>query len=103
MELSAIKEYTLGDMLLRYAIDDTGCTGFSIYPVSCPLPENALEKELRETDPLVQVKITGDMYRGCYAPENTMRNGETAMSLKYKEQDVRKEDEKLVIDTILSI
>lgn len=101
MELSAIKEYTLGDMLLRYAIDDTGCTGFSIYPVSCPLPENALEKELRETDPLVQVKITGDMYRGCYAPGNTMRNGETAMSLKYKEQDVREEDGKLVIDTIL--
>lgn len=101
MELSAIKEYTLGDMLLRYSIDDTGCTGFSIYPVSCPLPENALEKELRETDPLVQVKITGDMYRGCYAPGNTMRNGETAMSLKYKEQDVREEDGKLVIDTIL--
>ena len=101
MELSAIKEYILGDMLLRYSIDDTGCTGFSIYPVSCPLPENTLEKELRETDPLVQVKITGDMYRGCYAPGNTMRNGETAMSLKYKEQDVRKEDGKLVIDTIL--
>lgn len=101
MELSATKEYILGDMLLRYSIDDTGCTGFSIYPVACPLPENALKKELRETDPLVQVKLTGDMYRGCYAPGNTMRNGETAMSLKYKEQDVQEKNGHIFIDTIL--
>lgn len=101
MEIHAMKEYTLGDMVLRYTIDDTGCTGFSMYPAECPLPENDLPKVLKETDPLVQVKITGDMYRGCYAPGITMRNGETAMSLKYKEQDVRKENENLVIDTYL--
>lgn len=101
MELSAVKEYTVGDMLLRYAIDDMGRVGFSIYPVSCPLPEKPLPKELGETDPLVQVKIGGDTYRGCYAQGHTMRSSETAMSLKYKGQDVRNEEEGLVIDTIL--
>lgn len=101
MEISAIKDYTLGDMNLRYTIDDSGVTGFSMYPVDCPLPEEDLPKLLKETDPLVQVKITGDMYRGCYAPGITMRNGETAMSLKYKEQDVREENGGIVIDTFL--
>lgn len=101
MELCAIKEYTLGDMLVRYTVDDSGVTGFSMYPTACPLPEEELPKLLKETDPCVQVKITGDMYRGCYAPGHTMRNGETAMSLKYREQDVREEGNRIIIDTYL--
>ena len=94
-----IREHRLGDMALRYEIDDDGCVGLLLYPSSMPLP-GTLEKK-RRTDPMVQVKIAGDVYNGCFAPGNTLRGSESSFRLKFISQEELVEEGVRTIVTVL--
>lgn len=93
------KEYCFGDMVLRYETDEQRHVGLILYPASVPAPEHPKKKAA--LDPLVQVKLTGDMYKGCYAPGNTLRGSESTMNLILKEQTIRSEGAKHFVDTVL--
>ena len=94
-----VREHTLGDMALRYEIDDDGSTGLLLYPASMPLPADLGKK--RRTDPMVQVKLAGDVYNGCFAPGNTLRGSESSFRLKYSSQEELLEDGGKTIVTAL--
>lgn len=85
------KEYLLGDMKVRYEINAAGNVGLMIYPADCSLPEHISKQAT--LDPLVQVKICGDVYMGAYAPGCTMRCSNTTMNLQFAEQSVTEEEE----------
>lgn len=93
------KEYYFGDMVLRYETDECDRTGLLMYPAQLPVPKTVEKKAA--VDPLVQVKLAGDMYKGCYAPGNTLRCGESAMNLKWKEQTLEKEGGRQCVKTVL--
>ena len=93
------KEYILGDMILRYTADADGRVGMLLYPADCPITEEQRSKAA--LDPMVQVKLAGDEYQGCYAPGNTMRCGESAMQLLYDSQSVLSLEKGKVIETVL--
>ncbi len=93
------KEYQFGDMILCYISDEEGRTGLMMYPANCPIPEG-IEKRAA-LDPLVQVKLAGDVYKGGYAPGNTLRCGESAMSLILKEQTLERDGRRQCVRTVL--
>ncbi len=99
MFVSKKKEYQFGDMILCYISDEEGRTGLTMYPADCPVPEG-IEKKAA-LDPLVQVKLAGDVYKGGYAPGNTLRCGESAMSLILKEQTLEKDGGRQCVRTVL--
>lgn len=84
-----LKEYAFGDMVFCYLLDERQHVGLLAYPKGFPIPE-ALEKKAK-LDSMVQLKLTGDIYNGAYAPGNTLRNGESVERLQYKSQEVRAE------------
>lgn len=119
------KEYTLGDMTVCYEWNEAGNVGLILYPADCPLPEmdcarewakatersdcgdtepeivsNTLSKQAA-LDPLIQVKLCGDMYQGAFAPGHTMRMGESTRRLVFESQKIKNEGEKTVIETVL--
>ena len=93
------REYQLGDIIIRYDLDEEHHVGMILYPAEKPL-EKEPEKQA-VLDPMVQVKLTGDMYQGCYAPGNTLRNGESTQRLKMTAQDLIEQDGKKIIRTTL--
>ena len=93
------KEYSLGDMILRYMQDEKGGMGMLLYPADCPVGEE--QRPEAAVDPMVQVKLVGDEYQGCYAPGNTMRCGESAMRLRYDSQSVIDREGRKIIETVL--
>ena len=116
------KEYTLGDMTLRYEWNEAGNVGLILYPVDCSLPEMDCSRAWEEgsgngaaqmepdgkimckqaaLDPLVQVKLCGDMYQGAFAPGHTLRMGESTRRLVYESQELKKEEHQTVIETVL--
>lgn len=119
------KEYILGDMAVCYEWNEAGNVGLILYPADCPLSEmdcarewakatersdcgdtepemvsNILSKQAA-LDPLVQVKLCGDMYQGAFAPGHTMRMGESTRRLVFESQKIKNEGEKTVIETVL--
>lgn len=72
---SIMKEYTLGDMVARYTVDEKQHIGLQLYPSSMPIP-NQIQKRAK-LDGMVQLKITGDIYPGGYASCNTLGNSES--------------------------
>ena len=94
-----LKEYVLGDMVARYETNEEKQVGLILYPVGKPLP-NAVEKEA-VLDSMVQFKLLGDAFEGCYAPGNTMRNSESVKRLKFQEQKVEESDKDTTISTVL--
>ena len=94
-----LKEYKLGDMVARYEIDEGEHVGLTLYPAELPLCENVAKTA--KLDSLVQLKLTGDAYEGCYAPGNTLRNSESVKRLQYQEQNIRENDEMILIQTTL--
>ena len=81
-----LKEYTFGDMVFRYLLDEEQHVGLLAYPKGIPLPEQLRKKA--KLDSMVQLKLTGDIYNGAYAPGNTLRNGESVDRLIYKSQEI---------------
>ncbi len=92
-------EYILGDMALYYLQDEKGRTGLMICPADLPLPEKTEKKAAM--DPLVQIKVLGDMYPGGYASGNTMRRSESAMGLVMKEQSLEESENGRCVRTVL--
>lgn len=97
---SILKEYTLGDMTARYFTDEEQHVGFLLYPGHMAVPEQP-EKQ-GKLDGMVQLKLTGDIYNGAYAPGNTLRGGESVRRLRFKEQKERREGKMLLITTTLT-
>lgn len=95
-----LKELKLDDMIVRYLCDEGNHVGLELYPeASAPL-EHRLKKAA--LDSMVQLKISGDMYNGAYAPGNTLRNGESVMRLTLRDQKERWEDDRLTVITSLA-
>lgn len=92
-------EYLFGDMTLYYLQDEEGRVGLMICPSDLPLPEK-MEKRAA-LDPLVQMKVLGDMYPGGYASGNTMRGSESAMGLRLKEQELEETEQGRRVRTVL--
>lgn len=97
---SILNEYKLGDMAARYILDLGGHAGFELYPAALPVPE--LRDKAAKLDPMVQIKLAGDIYNGAYAPGNTLRNGESVNRLLYKSQNALEDEEALTIITDLA-
>lgn len=94
-----LQEYRLGDMTARYLLEDeSGQVGFLLLPFV--LSAKAAEYK-GKIEPLVQMKLTGDIYNEAYAMGNSMRNSETVHRLRYCRQQVEKEQGRICIATIL--
>lgn len=94
-----LQEYRLGDMTARYLLEDeSGQVGFLLLPFV--LSAKAAEYK-GKIEPLVQMKLTGDIYNEAYAMGNSMRNSETVRRLRYCRQQVEKEQGRICIATIL--
>ncbi len=67
-------------------------------------PDDAARYRLRlpgGMDPLVQVKLVGDIYKGCYAPGNTLRDSESAMRLVFAGQTLEEDGAQRRVRTVL--
>ena len=61
MNTKVLKEYTLGDMKIRYVMDDESRrVALQMFPVDLPEPKG--QKEHESLDSLVHLKIVGDIY-----------------------------------------
>ena len=95
-----VSTYILGDMQAVYVLNEENQN-----PELVLLPKDVAyeerEKDKPYSDSLVQVKITGDTYRGGYAPGATMRQSETTLGFFYRGQRVEKEGDTTEIITDL--
>lgn len=99
--ICTIKEYELGDMTLIYFMEeDTLQTGMYLIPKGMkPIP---WEEKKQSIDSLIQIKYAGDTYPGGYAGGETLRQGESALMLRYQEQELIQEQNKIEIITRLT-
>lgn len=101
MAITILKDYRLGDMTARYLLEsETKTVGFLLLPACLPTPDS-MGKSMK-LEPLVQLKLTGDIYDEAYALGGCMRNGETVRRLVYREQCVEEETAGLWIHTRLA-
>ncbi|MGL6201674.1 MAG: glycoside hydrolase family 36 protein [Lachnospiraceae bacterium] len=99
MALKLLKEYVLGDMVVRYRTDETGKqVGLMLLPKE---PESCEYTKEEALDSLVQYKLAGDIYDEAYAMGNSMRNSESVRRLELKCHQAEEADGGLVIKTIL--
>ena len=97
-----IDKYNFGDMAVWYVEEeDEGQCGMMLFPAQ-------LEKEVSlegrwQVDSLVQVKLVGDPYPGCFAGGMTMRGSATVGALRFTGQHLW-QDEKSgteIVETVL--
>lgn len=101
MAIEILKNYTLGDMTARYLLDsETKTAGFLLLPAAVPAPD-VMDKHMK-LEPLVQLKLTGDIYDEAYALGSCMRNSETVRRLAYQNQTVEEQEDALIIHTRLA-
>ena len=94
-----LKEINLGDMTARYMTDSQGHVGLVLLPAHMYVEIDQEKKAA--LDPLVQIKLAGDMYNGAYAPGNTLRNGESTWRFVLKDQQVLCGDTGITVKTWL--
>lgn len=99
-KVSLLKEYQLGDMLIKYYIDnETKNVEIML------LPENTVplrwEAKRQAIDSLVQLKLVGDTYPGGYAGGGTLRQGESTLRLQYNNQNEKLYENRIEIITSL--
>ena len=100
MPVQLMKEYKLGDMKAEYLLDsDNGQVGFRLLPYDMRMWEYA--EKAAELEPLVQLKVTGDIYNAAYAMGATMRNSETVRRMKYHGQSSSETEDAIEINTVL--
>lgn len=92
-----LKEYQFADMTVRYETNEKKQVGLILYPAALPLPDK-LEKAAA-LDSLIQVKLVGDMYKGAYAPGNTLRNGESVTRLQFEKQECTTQGDTVTVTT----
>lgn len=100
------REYELGSITACYLVDEERRVGLMLLPSSAG--DRLLPLKEVQTDPLVQVKLIGDVYQGAYAPGHTLRDSESAMRLKLVEQKEYRQTssepggrDRTVIETVL--
>lgn len=92
-----LKEYLLGDMTARYVINENKQAELILYPSELPIKGE--DEKNTQLDSLIQLKISGDMYQGAYAPGSTLRNGESVRRLEYQEQECVSAEKEIRITT----
>lgn len=92
-------EVILGDMAARYEIDEEGVAGLLLYPIELSLPKKIEKNSF--TDGMVQLKLVGDIYKGAYAPGNSLRESESTKRLKFKNQEKKETNDSIMINTRL--
>lgn len=86
MAVQIWKDYVLGDMTVRYLTDERKKqVGLALLPTDMPVFGQAARNE--HIDPLVQLKVAGDIYHTPYAMGNSMRNSETVRKLEFQVQE----------------
>jgi alpha-galactosidase len=112
--------YNLGDLLAEYILDtETEIIGFSILPAGMTnkipehrddlslVPENHFFKawgdfpSAWEVEPLVLVSCIGSDRAGGFSQGQTMRNGSTARTLHFREQEVIRENGITLVKTTM--
>ena len=95
-----LNRYEFDDMAACYEINEGKQVGLFLYPADLPL--EACANQDSAIDSLVQLKITGDMYNGAYAPGNTLRNGESTLRMKYVSQKMAEKDGLQTVETVMA-
>ncbi len=97
-----LKQYELGDMQALYYLN---AEGGNVELLLLPSGAEAWEREVDEahdhTDHLVQVKLAGDMYTGCYSPGISLRVDKDTDHFVYDSQRVKEEGPEKEIITVL--
>ena len=102
MNTKVLKEYTLGDMKIRYVTDDESRrVALQMFPVDLPDPKG--QKEHESLDSLVQLKIVGDIYNDGYGLGASMRDGESVRSLLFEKQETEETEDKFFIFTYMIV
>lgn len=95
-----IATHKLGDMQAVYGMDsETENPELVLLPADMEYREAKREKPYG--DSLVQIKIAGDTYPGGYAGGNTLRQGQSVLDFRYREQNVIVNEGQTDICTIL--
>lgn len=97
--MNILSKYCLGDMIVRYVLDEEDQVGMELYPAS--MNQTLAAGKSYRVDPLVQWKKEGDAYPFGFANGMTMRNSESVSRMKYKSQQVEKNAGEIHITTIL--
>ena len=77
-------EYTFGDMLLAYDLDDSGCMSMMLVPAE--MEGRVLEKEYRP-ESLVQLHARGDQFPNGYGNGSTLAGTTASGAMKYVSQE----------------
>ena len=94
-----LQEYILGDMTARYETDEERHVGLILYPTA--MSNRPIPQKHAAVDSLVQIKLVGDAYEGCYASGNTLRNSESVRGLVLQSQTVQENARQTEIYTTL--
>lgn len=81
--MKTMKQYTLGDMVLRYVTDEKMHMGLEMFPASM---ENQVKEKNAQVDSLIQWKKVGDAFPYGFANGITMRNSASVWGLKWNDQ-----------------
>jgi len=95
-----LSKFDVGDIQVRYLIDEEQRVGFSIVPKS--LADQVVNDDYRRIDPLAQFKVAGDAHSTGYSNGTSLRNSATVRhKLKYVDQIVEEAEDCTTIKTIL--
>ncbi|MBE6936901.1 MAG: alpha-galactosidase, partial [Ruminococcaceae bacterium] len=92
--MNILREYTLGDMLLTYLLDDEQHVGMRLIPVSTK--DRVLEKDVK-LEPLVQLHARGDQMPAGYGNGHTMATTPASEAMKFVSQE---QDGDTIITTV---
>lgn len=93
------KKYELGDMIIRYVVDDKELTGIELYPKT--KEKQIVQKKQYKVDSMVQWKKSTDAFPYGFANGVTMRNSESIVGTKWQKQEIKESDSRIIIRTYL--
>ena len=88
--------FTLGDMYIRYILEEKGQMDLQIVPLS--KKDDIVELKESRGDCLVQAKLIGDVYASGYSGGVTMRNNGTTDNMKFVKQEINETVSKIKPD-----
>ena len=95
-----MKRYELGDMQALYYLDEKrGNVELLLLPEGLKAGEKRIGEAHDHSDHLVQVKLAGDMYTGCYSPGISLRVDKDSDRFRYDSQTVTREGKETEIIT----
>ncbi|MCR4656209.1 MAG: alpha-galactosidase, partial [Lachnospiraceae bacterium] len=99
---SLMKQYVLGDMQALYYLDGKNRDiELLLLPEGISVKDKETDEAHCHSDHLVQVRLAGDIYTGCYSPGISMRTDKDSNRFKYDSQSVTEEGNEKEIVTIL--